>query len=45
VLEKNGFVETGRFIVNNEKFKEEPAHRFELTKNVWMKINPGYDLE
>ena len=48
VLEKNGFVETGKFVYNNEKFKGELAHRFELTKETWLKSgfedklpNPG----
>jgi [ribosomal protein S5]-alanine N-acetyltransferase len=41
VLEKNGFVETGRFVYNSEKFQEELTHRFELTKDVWTKMNSG----
>lgn len=44
VLEKNGFVETGKFVYNNEKFKEELAHRFELTKETWLKSGFGDKL-
>lgn len=39
VLEKNGFVETRKFIYTNDKFKDEPAHFFRLTRNEWKKRN------
>ena len=37
VLEKNGFTETGNFIFSNNKFKDESAHWFELTREKWKK--------
>ena len=41
VLEKNGFIETGKFIYNNYKFKDEPARWFRLTRENWLKRNAG----
>lgn len=41
VLEKNGFTEAGQFIYTSTKFKNEPAHRFQLTKQDWMEKNSG----
>ena len=35
VLEKNGFMEKSSFIFNSNKFNNEPAHWFELTKANW----------
>lgn len=35
VLEKSGFIEKKRFIFNSEKFENEAAHWFELTKDNW----------
>lgn len=39
VLEKNGFIETGKFILNNFKFKDEAARWFGLTWENWVKRN------
>jgi RimJ/RimL family protein N-acetyltransferase len=39
VLEKNGFIKTRKFIYNNDKFKNEPAHFFRLTREEWTKRN------
>ena len=36
VLEKNGFQETQEFIYNSSKFKNEPARRFQLTRDAWI---------
>lgn len=36
VLEKNGFQETEGFIYNSSKFKNEPARRFQLTRQAWV---------
>ena len=36
VLEKNGFQETEGFIYNSSKFKNEPARRFQLTRQAWI---------
>lgn len=36
VLEKNGFQETEGFIYNSSKFENEPARRFQLTRQAWM---------
>ena len=35
VLEKNGFTETGRFVLNSRKFTDEPAVRYRLTRSMW----------
>lgn len=35
VLEKNGFQEMDGFLYNSSKFKDEPARRFQLTRQVW----------
>ena len=36
VLKKNGFQETEGFLYNSSKFKDEPARRFQLTRQVWI---------
>ena len=36
VLEKNGYEETGRFILNSKKFKDEPAVRYQLPRSGWL---------
>lgn len=36
VLEKNGFQEMDGFIYNSSKFKNEPARRFQLTRQAWV---------
>lgn len=41
VLEKNGFTETGHFIYTSTKFKDEHAHRFQLTRQDWMEKHSG----
>ena len=37
VLEKNGFQEMDEFLYNSSKFKNEPARRFQLTRQAWRK--------
>ncbi len=39
VLEKNGFQELDGFLYNSSKFKDEPARRFQLTRQAWRKHN------
>ncbi len=39
VLEKNGFQETEGFIYNSSKFENEPARRFQLTRQAWIAAN------
>lgn len=39
VLEKNGFQETEGFIYNSSKFENEPARRFQLTRQAWMAVD------
>ena len=39
VLEKNGFQETEGFIYNSSKFENEPARRFQLTRQAWIEVN------
>ena len=36
VLEKNGFQEMEGFIYNSSKFENEPARRFQLTRQTWI---------
>ena len=36
VLKKNGFQETEGFIYNISKFENEPARRFQLTRQAWI---------
>ena len=36
VLEKNGFQETEGFLYNSSKFENEPARRFQLTRQAWI---------
>ncbi len=36
VLEKNGFQELDGFLYNSSKFKDEPARRFQLTRQAWV---------
>ncbi|MYD59458.1 MAG: GNAT family N-acetyltransferase [Gemmatimonadetes bacterium] len=36
VLEKNGFQEMDGFIYNSSKFENEPAQRFQLTRQAWV---------
>jgi RimJ/RimL family protein N-acetyltransferase len=43
VLEKNGFIETEKFLYNNYKFKDEPAYWFQLTREKWIKRNSERD--
>ena len=43
VLEKNGFIETKKFIYNNNKYKDEPAHWFRLTREDWENRREGYE--
>ena len=40
VLEKNGFRETGEFVSNIPKFKDEPFRGFQLTKQEWLANYP-----
>ena len=40
VLEKNGFRETGEFVSNIPKFKDEPSRAFQLTKQEWLANHP-----
>ena len=40
VLEKNGFRETGEFVSNIPKFKDEPFRGFQLTKQEWLANHP-----
>ena len=39
VLEKNGFQETEGFIYNSSKFQNEPARRFQLTRETWIEAH------
>ena len=39
ILEKNGFQETDGFIYNSSKFENEPARRFQLTRQAWIEVN------
>ena len=38
VLEKNGFQEMDGFIYNSSKFENEPARRFQLTRQAWIAV-------
>ncbi len=40
VLEKNGFRETGEFVSEIPKFKDEPFRGFQLTKQEWLANHP-----
>ncbi|MDE2797630.1 MAG: GNAT family N-acetyltransferase [Gemmatimonadota bacterium] len=39
VLEKNRFQEMDKFLYNSSKFENEPARRFQLTRQAWRKHN------
>ena len=40
VLEKNGFRETGEYVSDIPKFKDEPFRLFQLTKQEWLANHP-----
>ena len=40
VLAKNGFRETGEYISDIPKFKDEPFREFQLTKQEWLAYHP-----
>ena len=45
VLEKNGFQEMDGFIYNSSKFQNEPARRFQLTRQAWIAVHAGESSE